>query len=169
MEASPSPLSSREPVTFSIFSCFSCIQAPGKAVILSEALRRSIANRGFMARSRRTPAMLVGRCFWELSDRKLQRKIKKSQPPSEAEGSAVSLHPQPKHKGSRRSLGAREDARGEWFFQSGLSCTTRCDRLHGSQVSNARDLGHPTICFGSARVNQRSAITCGVFAPSETT
>src|ERR1700722_19744263 len=28
-------------------------QAPDKAVILSEALRRSIANRGFMARSRR--------------------------------------------------------------------------------------------------------------------
>jgi hypothetical protein len=42
-----------------------------------------------MARSRRTPAMLVGRCSWELSDRKLQRKIKKSQTPSEAEGSAV--------------------------------------------------------------------------------
>src|SRR5580693_10311888 len=51
-------------------------QAPDKAVILSEALRRSIVNRGFMARSRRTPAMLVGRCFWKLSDRKLQRKIK---------------------------------------------------------------------------------------------
>ena len=31
-----------------------------------------------------TPAMLVGRCFWELSDRKLQRKIKKSQPPTGA-------------------------------------------------------------------------------------
>src|SRR5580704_7945375 len=28
MEASPSPLSSREPVTFSIFSCFSCIPSP---------------------------------------------------------------------------------------------------------------------------------------------
>jgi hypothetical protein len=47
-----------------------------KAVILSEAPHRSIANRGFMARSRRTPAVLVGRCFWELSDCKLQRKIK---------------------------------------------------------------------------------------------
>ena len=49
-----------------------------------------------MVRSRRTPAMLVGRCVWELSGRKLQRKIKKSQAPSEAdlprravEGSAV--------------------------------------------------------------------------------
>jgi hypothetical protein len=29
-----------------------------------------------MARSRRTPAMLVGRCSWELSGRELQRRIK---------------------------------------------------------------------------------------------
>jgi hypothetical protein len=50
-----------------------------------------------MARSRRTTAMLLGRCSRELSDSKLQRKIKKSQTPSEAdlsrragEGSAVS-------------------------------------------------------------------------------
>jgi hypothetical protein len=49
-----------------------------------------------MARSRRTPAMIVGICCWELSGRKLQRKIKKSQTPSVAdlsrravEGSAV--------------------------------------------------------------------------------
>jgi hypothetical protein len=35
-----------------------------------------------MARSRRTPAMFVGRCFWGLFDRELQRKIKKSQTPS---------------------------------------------------------------------------------------
>jgi hypothetical protein len=52
---------------------------PDRAVILSEALRRSIANRGLYARSRRTSAMLVGRCSWELSGRKLHRKIKKSQ------------------------------------------------------------------------------------------
>src|ERR1700693_2200295 len=38
-----------------------------------------------MARSRRTPAMLVGRCSWELSGRKLQRNIKNSQTPSKAE------------------------------------------------------------------------------------
>ena len=37
---------------------------------------------GFMARSRRTPAIFIGRCFWELSGRKLQRTIKKSQTPS---------------------------------------------------------------------------------------
>ena len=45
-----SQLSSREPVTFSIFWCFlhiqpAVFQTPDKAVILSEALRRSIANR----------------------------------------------------------------------------------------------------------------------------
>jgi hypothetical protein len=51
IEPLPFPLSSREPVTFSIFSCF-CISNQlyfkplDKAVILSEALRRSIENRG---------------------------------------------------------------------------------------------------------------------------
>jgi hypothetical protein len=39
--------------------------------------------------------MLVGRCSWELSGRKLQRKIKKSQTPSEAEGSAVLFRSRP--------------------------------------------------------------------------
>jgi hypothetical protein len=34
-------------------------QTPNKAVILSEALRKSIANRGFIARSRRTPTALI--------------------------------------------------------------------------------------------------------------
>ena len=95
---SSTDLSSREPVTLSIFSCLriqsAVFQTPDKAVILSEALRRSIATEGFMARSRRTPAMLVGRCSWELSGRKLQRKIKshKLRPErSVAEGPAVSL------------------------------------------------------------------------------
>src|SRR6201998_26352 len=46
-------------------------------------------TKGFMARSRRTPAMLPSGYSWELSGRKLQRKLKKSQAPSEAEGSAV--------------------------------------------------------------------------------
>jgi hypothetical protein len=40
--------------------------------------------------------MLVGSCPWELSGRKLHRKIKKSQAPSEAEGSAVRLNPKQK-------------------------------------------------------------------------
>jgi hypothetical protein len=34
-----------------------------------------------MARSRRTPAMLVGRCYSELSGHKLYGKLKKSQAP----------------------------------------------------------------------------------------
>jgi hypothetical protein len=57
MGNSPFLLSSRATVTFSIFSCFlhiqpAVFQTPDKAVILSEALRRSIAKEGFMARSR---------------------------------------------------------------------------------------------------------------------
>jgi hypothetical protein len=71
-------------VTFSIFSCFlhiqpAVLQARDKAVILSEALRESIANRELYGAESKAPAMLVGRCSWELSGRKLQRKIKKSQ------------------------------------------------------------------------------------------
>jgi hypothetical protein len=50
-------------VTFSIFSCFLHIQlavfqpfqAPNKAVILSEALRRSIANRGLYGAESKDP------------------------------------------------------------------------------------------------------------------
>ncbi|MEA2261675.1 MAG: hypothetical protein QOJ51_4500 [Acidobacteriaceae bacterium] len=37
-----------------------------------------------MARSRRTPAMLVGRCYLELSGHELQGELKKSQALSEA-------------------------------------------------------------------------------------
>jgi hypothetical protein len=73
-----------------VFSAYpiSCFKPPDKAVILSEALRRSIANRGLYSAepeepvpsaAEGTPAMLVGRCSWELSGRKLLRKIKKSQ------------------------------------------------------------------------------------------
>jgi hypothetical protein len=51
------------------------LQTPDKAVILSEALRRSIADRALFARSRRTPAMLVGRCSRELSGRMVGRSL----------------------------------------------------------------------------------------------
>jgi hypothetical protein len=52
--------SSREPVTFSIFACFlhiqpAVFQAPDKAVILSEALRRSIAIRGLYGAESKDP------------------------------------------------------------------------------------------------------------------
>jgi hypothetical protein len=47
-------------VTFSIFSCFlhiqpAVFQAPDKAVILSEALRRSISNRGLYGAESKDP------------------------------------------------------------------------------------------------------------------
>src|ERR1700733_14322381 len=109
-------LSSREPVTFSIFSCFSIpnqLHSKPPTKPSSCLPRLAVGAKRFADRSQTealwrgveepvpsvaegTPAMLVGRCFWELSDRKLHRKIKKSQPPSEAdlsrhavEGSAV--------------------------------------------------------------------------------
>ncbi len=91
----------REPVTFSIFSCFlhptRCCSIPSRKA--SSCLpRRAVGakrladlshHRGFMARSRRTPAMLVRRHSSELSGHRLQGKLKKSQPPTVAEGSAV--------------------------------------------------------------------------------
>ena len=63
-------------------TCISSFQPPDKAVILSGALRRSIANRALYARSRRTPAMLVGRCSCELSGRKLQAESVRRYAPS---------------------------------------------------------------------------------------
>ena len=85
-----------EPVTFSIFSCFlhptRCCFVPSRKA--SSCLsRRAVGakrladlshHRGFMARSRRTSAMLVGRCSSELSGHRLQGKLKESQPLSEA-------------------------------------------------------------------------------------
>src|ERR1700689_3907393 len=74
-------LSSREPVTFSIFSRF-CTRPD---VFLSPPKRRHPERsasqiyritEGFMARSRRTPAMLVGRRSSELSGHRLQAKLK---------------------------------------------------------------------------------------------
>jgi hypothetical protein len=49
-------------------------------------------TKGFMARSRRTPAMLVGRCSSELSGHKLQGKLKKSQPLSGAPRRFIAGH-----------------------------------------------------------------------------
>ena len=90
----PSPLSSREPVTFSIFRVF-CTRnrmffnpKQNRHPERSAARIYSIIKR-LMARSRRTPAMLVGRCSSKLSNHELQAKSKKSQAPSAAEGPAV--------------------------------------------------------------------------------
>ena len=54
-------------MTFSIFSCFlhiqpAVFQAPDKAVILSEALRRSIANRGLYGAESKDP----GDACWQM-------------------------------------------------------------------------------------------------------
>jgi hypothetical protein len=64
---STTKLSSRELVTFSIFSCFlhiqpAVFQAPDKAVILSEALRKSIANRGLHSAESKDP----GDACWQM-------------------------------------------------------------------------------------------------------
>jgi hypothetical protein len=56
-----------------------------KNVILSEAPRRSIAQQGVLARSRRTSRMLVGRCSPQLSGHQNLKEIKKSQPPTGAQ------------------------------------------------------------------------------------
>ncbi len=83
-------------MTFLIFSCFlhptRCCLVPSRKA--SSCLpRRAVGakrladlwhNRGFMARSRRTPAMRVGRCSSELSGHRLRGKLKKSQPLSGA-------------------------------------------------------------------------------------
>src|ERR1700748_571360 len=54
----------------------SCL--PRRAVVV-ERFADVSQTEGFMARSRRTPATLISRCSWELSGRKLERKIKKSE------------------------------------------------------------------------------------------
>jgi hypothetical protein len=81
-----------EAVTFSIFSCFLHIQlavfqalsSPQQSRHPERSASQIYRKQGFMARSRRTPAMHVGRGSCELSGRKLHRKIKKSQPLSGA-------------------------------------------------------------------------------------
>ena len=83
-------------MTFSVFSCFlhptRCCLVPStksssclpRRAVGAKRLADLSHNRWFMARSRRTPAMLVGRCSSELSGHRLQGKSKKSQPLSEA-------------------------------------------------------------------------------------
>jgi hypothetical protein len=48
-------------------------------VILSEAPRRLSLNTGLTARSRRTPAMLIGRCSSQLSGHRKLKKVKASE------------------------------------------------------------------------------------------
>ena len=74
-------LSSREPVTFSIFSRFvhrpDVFQSPPKRRHPERSASQIYRiTEGFVARSRRTSAMLVGRCSSELSGHRLQGKLK---------------------------------------------------------------------------------------------
>jgi hypothetical protein len=61
-QRSPSPLSFREPLTFSMDIPISCISSLNKAVILSEALHRSIANRGLYGAESKDP----GDASWQM-------------------------------------------------------------------------------------------------------
>jgi hypothetical protein len=79
---------------FSIFSCFLHIQpvvfqAPDKAVILSEALRRSIANRGLYGAESKDPGDACRQMLLGAFRPQTAPEDKKSQTPSAAEGSAV--------------------------------------------------------------------------------
>jgi hypothetical protein len=69
-EALLSPLSSREPVTFSIFSCFfdrpDVFQSAQKGVILSEAPRRSVAYQRFYGAKSKDPGNAYPQCCSEL-------------------------------------------------------------------------------------------------------
>jgi hypothetical protein len=61
----PFPFSSRDRVTFSIFFCISnqlYFKPPNKAVILSEALRKSIANTGLYGAESKDP----GDACWQM-------------------------------------------------------------------------------------------------------
>jgi hypothetical protein len=95
----PPPLPSRELVTSSLFSCF--LHIPNKAVILSEALHRSIANRGLYGAESKDP----GDAYWQMLLRAFRPQTttedRKVTTPSVAEGSAVSLTP---HKCSGNPL-----------------------------------------------------------------
>jgi hypothetical protein len=102
MEAPPSPLSSREPVTFSIFRVFYSTnrrffnppqsrhpeRSAARICRITDALWRGVEE-PVPSVAEGTQAMIVGRCSSKLSSHKIQSKSKKSQAPSEAEGSAV--------------------------------------------------------------------------------
>jgi hypothetical protein len=104
MGASPSPLSSREPVTFSTFRVFriveqltGCFLNPSQIRHPERSAARISHNERFMARSRRAcPERSRGNpgdACWQMLFGAFQpqtsNEVKKSQAPSEAEGSAV--------------------------------------------------------------------------------
>jgi hypothetical protein len=83
-------------------------KSPHKAVILNEAHRRSIANRGALWRGVEGPRRCsLGRCFCKLSGRSLQRKIRKSQTPTPAEVRANETAAIPRRSISRSTKASR--------------------------------------------------------------
>src|SRR5882757_3553062 len=62
---------------------------PNKAVILSEALRRSIANRGLYGAESKDPGDACWQMLLGAFRPRTAKEDTKSQPPSKAEGSAV--------------------------------------------------------------------------------
>jgi hypothetical protein len=94
MEPSPFPLSSREPVTFSIFSCFahpiSCISSPRQSRHPERSASLIYRKQRALWRGVEGPRRcLLADALGSFPAANYTEKIKKSQTPSEAEGSAV--------------------------------------------------------------------------------
>src|SRR5580704_16431018 len=88
--------SSWEPVTFSIFSCFLhsnqlYFKPPNKAVILSEALRRSVANSGLYSAESKDP----GGASWPMP-------LVAFQPLKPAPGGPATAFPRTENSANRR-------------------------------------------------------------------
>ena len=139
MEALPFPLSSREPVTFSIFSRFctrpDVFQSPPKRRHPERSASQIYRiTEGFMARSRRTPAMLVGRCSSGLSGHRLQGNLKSHRlraqpracPERSRRGSAVPrTFPGNVFNRAQRSAFAVPQARPENIFRGTMAMPRR--------------------------------------------
>jgi hypothetical protein len=93
MERLSFPFSSRACDFFDLFVLFAyptvCISNPDKAVILSEALRRSIANSRLYGAKSKDPGDACWQMLFGAFRPQTTTEEKKSQTPSEAEGSAV--------------------------------------------------------------------------------
>jgi hypothetical protein len=100
-------ISTGEPVTFSIFSCFLHIQPvvlkPTVKIVIPERSASHIGRvtqglwRGVeepvLSVAEGTPAILVCRCSWELSGRKLQHKIKSHKSGAKRSGEICGFSP----------------------------------------------------------------------------
>jgi hypothetical protein len=113
---------------------------------------------GFMARSRRTPAVLDGRCSSELSGHRLQGKLKKSQPPTGAHPDFLlrGTHQRPRaafRKESRMKVASatnlyRKSGVAQWRACPACSGVPRERSRRGSDVS-CTDPGYSTSTRGT--------------------